>query len=53
MKPIRGDSGQAEVRWTADTEQAAVEVLKEEWQRRSWSKLPAGGDLEAEGVRLG
>ena len=21
-------------------EQAAVEVLKEEWQRRSWSKLP-------------
>ncbi len=34
-------------------EQAAVEVLKEEWQRRSWDKLPAGGDLEAEGIRFG
>jgi ABC-type nitrate/sulfonate/bicarbonate transport system substrate-binding protein len=34
-------------------EQAAVEVLKEEWQRRSWSKLPTGGGLEAEGLRLG
>jgi len=28
-------------------------VLKEEWQRRSWSKLPQGGGLEAEGTRLG
>jgi ABC-type nitrate/sulfonate/bicarbonate transport system substrate-binding protein len=34
-------------------EQAATEVLKEEWERRSWSKLPAGGGLEVEGVRLG
>ncbi|MCJ7514216.1 MAG: hypothetical protein MUO23_14785 [Anaerolineales bacterium] len=34
-------------------EQAAVEVLKEEWQKRSWSKLPQGGGLEVEGVRLG
>jgi hypothetical protein len=34
-------------------EQAATEVLKEEWQRRSWSKLPAGGGLEVEGTRLG
>jgi ABC-type nitrate/sulfonate/bicarbonate transport system substrate-binding protein len=34
-------------------EQAAVEVLKEEWERRSWSKLPVGGGLEAEGSRLG
>ena len=34
-------------------EEAAVEVLKEEWATRSWSKLPAGGGLEAEGVRLG
>ncbi len=34
-------------------EQAALEVLKEEWQRRSWSKLPTGGGLEVEGTRLG
>jgi ABC-type nitrate/sulfonate/bicarbonate transport system substrate-binding protein len=34
-------------------EKAAEEVLKEEWERRSWSKLPAGGGLEVEGVRLG
>jgi ABC-type nitrate/sulfonate/bicarbonate transport system substrate-binding protein len=34
-------------------EQAAIEVLKEEWQRRSWSKLPQGGGLEAGGTRLG
>ncbi len=34
-------------------EQAAVEVLKEEWQRRSWTKLPTGGGLDVEGVRLG
>ena len=34
-------------------EQAATEVLKEEWERRSWSKLPHGGGLEVEGVRLG
>jgi ABC-type nitrate/sulfonate/bicarbonate transport system substrate-binding protein len=34
-------------------EQAAIEVLKEEWQRRSWSKLPQGGGLEVEGTRLG
>ncbi len=34
-------------------EQAAEEVLKEEWESRSWSKLPEGGGLEVEGVRLG
>jgi ABC-type nitrate/sulfonate/bicarbonate transport system substrate-binding protein len=34
-------------------EQAAIEVLKEEWTRRSWSKLPSGGGLEVEGTRLG
>ena len=34
-------------------EQAATEVLKEEWQRRSWSKLPEGGGLEVESIRLG
>ena len=34
-------------------EKAFEEVLKEEWARRSWSKLPAGGGLEVEGVRLG
>jgi len=34
-------------------EQAATQVLEEEWERRSWSKLPSGGGLEVEGVRLG
>ena len=34
-------------------EKAAEEVLKEEWEQRSWSKLPHGGALEVEGVRLG
>ncbi len=34
-------------------EQAAIEVIREEWQRRSWSKLPAGGGIEVEGTRLG
>jgi hypothetical protein len=34
-------------------EQAAVEVLQEEWQKRSWTKLPEGGGLEVESVRLG
>jgi ABC-type nitrate/sulfonate/bicarbonate transport system substrate-binding protein len=42
-------------KWAAPQflEQAAAEVLKEEWERRSWSKLPAGGGLEAMGTRLG
>jgi ABC-type nitrate/sulfonate/bicarbonate transport system substrate-binding protein len=42
-------------KWAAPKflEKAATEVLKEEWERRSWSKLPAGRGLEAEGVRLG
>jgi ABC-type nitrate/sulfonate/bicarbonate transport system substrate-binding protein len=42
-------------KWAAPEflEQAATEVLKEEWQRRSWSKLPKGGGLEVEGTRLG
>ena len=34
-------------------EQAAQEVLKQEWERRSWSKLPEGGGLEVAGTRLG
>ena len=34
-------------------EQAAMEVLKEEWARKSWSKRPEGGGLETEGVRIG
>ncbi|MGD8336220.1 MAG: hypothetical protein PVG81_16085 [Desulfobacterales bacterium] len=34
-------------------EQAVMEVLKEEWERKSWSKLPQGGGLETEGVRIG
>ena len=34
-------------------EQAAMEVLKEEWEKKSWSKLPEGGGLETEGVRIG
>jgi hypothetical protein len=34
-------------------EKAATQVLEEEWARRSWSKLPEGGGLEVEGVRLG
>ena len=34
-------------------EQAAMEVLKEGWERKSWSKLPEGGGLETEGVRIG
>jgi ABC-type nitrate/sulfonate/bicarbonate transport system substrate-binding protein len=42
-------------KWAAPQflERAAAEVLKEEWERRSWSKLPAGGGLEAMGTRLG
>jgi ABC-type nitrate/sulfonate/bicarbonate transport system substrate-binding protein len=42
-------------KWAAPEflEKAATEVLKEEWERRSWSKLPAGGGLEAAGTRLG
>ena len=42
-------------KWAAPEflEKAATEVLKEEWQRRSWSKLPKGGGLEVEGTRLG
>jgi hypothetical protein len=34
-------------------EKAATELLEEEWERRSWSKLPRGGGLEVEGPRLG
>jgi ABC-type nitrate/sulfonate/bicarbonate transport system substrate-binding protein len=34
-------------------EMAATEVLKEEWVRKSWGKLPAGGGLDVQGVRLG
>ena len=41
--------------WSAPEflEQAAQEVLAEEWERRSWSKLPEGGVLEFAGPRLG
>jgi hypothetical protein len=28
-------------------------VLTEEWERRSWTKLPEGGGLEAAAMRLG
>lgn len=31
-------------------EQAAIEALKEEWARKSWSKLPVGVGLAAEGT---
>ncbi|MDF1702302.1 MAG: hypothetical protein P1V36_14210, partial [Planctomycetota bacterium] len=34
-------------------EQAATELLSEDWERRSWSKLPKGGGLKVEGTRLG
>ena len=34
-------------------EKAAAEVLEEEWARRSWSKLPTGGDLHVDATRLG
>ena len=34
-------------------EKAAEEVLKEEWEKRSWTKLPEGGGLEVEAARLG
>jgi hypothetical protein len=42
-------------KWAAPEflEKAATQVLNAEWQRRSWSKLPAGGGLDAEGTRLG
>lgn len=34
-------------------ERAAIEVLEEEWERRSWSKLPRGGKIDVDGTRLG
>ena len=36
-------------KWAAPEflETGGVEVLKEEWERRSWSKLPQGGGLDA------
>ncbi len=34
-------------------EQAAMEVLKEEWQRRAGASFPRGGGLEVEGTRIG
>jgi len=34
-------------------ERAAMDVLKEEWEKRSWSKLPGGGGLDVSGTRLG
>ena len=34
-------------------EEAAMAVLKEEWEKRSWSKLEKGGGLDVKGIRLG
>ncbi len=34
-------------------EKAATELLEEQWELKSWSKLPKGGGLNAEGTRLG
>ena len=34
-------------------EQAAKEVLAEEWAKRSWTKLPEVGTLEVNDTRLG
>ena len=34
-------------------EQAAKEVLDEEWERRSWTKLPEGSTLEVSDTRFG
>ena len=34
-------------------EQAMTQVLEEEWERKSWGKLPAGGGLEVAVNRLG
>lgn len=34
-------------------ERAAMDVLKEEWEKRSWSKLPGGGGLDVSCTRLG
>jgi hypothetical protein len=34
-------------------EQAGIEVLKEEWQGRSWSKLPEGAGLRWEELGSG
>jgi ABC-type nitrate/sulfonate/bicarbonate transport system substrate-binding protein len=42
-------------KWAAPEflEKAAIEVLNEEWEKRSWDKLPEGGGLDAKGTRLG
>jgi ABC-type nitrate/sulfonate/bicarbonate transport system substrate-binding protein len=34
-------------------EEAALAVLTEEWEKKSWSKLEKGGGLDAKGIRLG
>mgnify|MGYP000878455416 CR=1 FL=1 len=34
-------------------EKAVAAVLEEEWEKKSWSKLPEGGGLKAKGIRLG
>jgi len=34
-------------------EKATAQVFAEEWEKKSWSKLPAGGGLETKGVRIG
>src|SRR5512139_1155382 len=45
---IKNDFDVAEWARPEFLEKAAEEVLAEEWERRSWSKLPAGGGLEVE-----
>jgi len=40
-------------RYVSEGAWAAIEVLKEEWAKKSWSKLPQGGGLEIQGTRLG
>ena len=34
-------------------ENAVAAVFEEEWEKKSWSKLPEGGSLKTEGVRIG
>ncbi len=34
-------------------ENAVQDVFKEEWEKKSWSKLQKGGSLETKGIRIG
>ena len=42
-------------KWAAPQflEQAAKELLEEDWERKSWSKLPEGGALKTDVMRIG